>query len=250
MKKIFSFLKKYSLILSLVIVAGIIAGGQFLNKKITQEIKKTEEQIKTKYEEVKKYETEKEKSPSPELIGKLNKKKEFLGKQFEIMINSFSTLYPKPPEFTRYPSIEFKEYVYFSEEKLQKMAKMREVSIPTSLPFPKTGLINDVNLIPALTMRFEVVKDLIRLTIDAGVTKINYVAPGEATPVLFYETIPIKLSITGTSNEIMRCIKYFDNPSSYFTVENVSITNVAENLYTANIDLNAVIMKEKKDKQG
>lgn len=249
MKKIFNLFKKFSLYISFVIVIGIIVGGYFLNKKINQEIKKTEEQIRTKYQEVKKYETEKEKAPSPELIGKLEKKKEFLEKQFEIMLSSFSTYYPTTPEFTRYPAIEFKEYIYFSEDKLQKMAKMRDVNIPTSLPFPKTGLI-DVNLIPSITKRFEVVKDLVKIVIDAGVTKIDYIAPGEPTPVLFYETIPLKLSISGTSNEIMRCIKYFDNPSSYFTVENVLITNIEENIYKANIDLHAVILKVKKDKQG
>ncbi len=245
MKKIFGLFKKYSLIVSLIIVVGIIVEGRFLNKRIDKEIKKTEEEIRKKYEEAKKYEIEKEKAPSPELIGRLNKKKEFLDKQFEIMLNSFSTLYPEPPEFTKYPSIEFKEYIYFSEDKLRKMATLRDVNIPTSLPFPKTGLI-DVNIIPNLTLRFEVVKDLLKLIIDTGITKIDYIVPGEPTPVLFYETIPVKLSITGTSNEIMRCIKYFDNPSSYFTLENVSIMNVEENLYKARLDLNAIIMKKKK----
>ncbi|MCM8818266.1 MAG: Amuc_1100 family pilus-like protein [Candidatus Omnitrophica bacterium] len=249
MKKIFNLLKRFSLYISFVIVLGIMIGGYFFNKKTNQEIKKMEEQIKTKYQEVKKYETERDKAPSPELIGKLEKKKNFLEKQFEVMLNSFSTYYPTIPEFTRYPSIEFKEYIYFSEDKLQKMAKTRDVDIPTSLPFPKTGLI-DMNLIPSLTKRFEVVKDLIKLVIDAGVTKIDNIAPGEPTSVLFYETIPLKLSISGTSNEIMRCIKYFDNPSSYFTVENVLITNIEENIYKANIDLNAIILKSKKDKQG
>ncbi|MCM8772150.1 MAG: hypothetical protein NC926_02745 [Candidatus Omnitrophica bacterium] len=245
MKKILNFLKKYSLIFSLIIVAGIIGFGRFLNKKINEEIKKKEQEIRTKYEEVKKYETEKEKAPSPELIGKLNKKKEFLENQFEIMLNSFSTVYPQPPEFTRYPSIEFKEYIYFFEDKFQKMAKAKNITIP-SLPFPKTGLIENVNLIPSLTLRFEVIKDVVKLAIDSGITKINNVISGEPVPVMFYETIPVKLSITGTSNEIVRCIKYFDNPSSYFTVENVSITNYGEGIFIADIDLNAIILKKKK----
>ncbi|MCM8767902.1 MAG: hypothetical protein NC921_03865 [Candidatus Omnitrophica bacterium] len=248
MKKILNFLRKFSLIFSLIIVLGIIGAGQFLNRKINKEVKKIENEIKTKYEEVKKYETEKEKAPSPELIGKLSKKKAFLEKQFEIMLNSFSTLYPSPPEFTRYPSIEFKEYVYSSEDKLKKMAKIRNVNIPTSFGFQKTGLV-DVNQIPIYTLQFEVIKDLVRLVIDSGVTYISPPEYGIPQREAFYEKIPIKLSVTGTSNEIIRCIKYFDNPSSYFTVENVAIKSIGENLYKADIDLNAIILKTEK-KQG
>ncbi len=245
MKKILNLIKRHSLILSLIVVAGIIGGGQFLNRKINQEVKKIENEIKTKYEEVKKYETEKEKAPSPELIGKLSKKKAFLEKQFDIMLNSFSTIYPTPPQFTRYPSIEFKEYIYYSEDKLQKMAKIRNVNIPTSFGFQKTGLV-DVNQIPIYTLQFEVIKDLIKLVIDSGVTNISPPDYGVPQKEAFYEKIPIKLSITGTSNEIIRCIKYFDNPSSYFTVENVSIKTIGENFYQAVIDLYAVILKTEK----
>ncbi|MCM8804811.1 MAG: Amuc_1100 family pilus-like protein [Candidatus Omnitrophica bacterium] len=247
MKKVLSFFKRYLLIFSLILVGGIIGLGQFWNKKNKQEIKKIEEEIKKMYEEIKKYETEKEKAPSPELIGKLTKKKEFLEKQFDIMLNSFSTLYPLPPEFKKYPSIEFKEYVYFFEDKLQKIAKNRNVAIPSSFGFPKTGLV-DVAQIPILTLQFEVIKDLIKLIIDSGVTVVSNLTPGIPQKVSFYEVIPIKLSISGSSNEIIRCIKYFDNPSSYFTVENILITTIGEDFYKADIDLNAVILKvEKKE---
>lgn len=247
MKKLLNLLKKNLLYLSLLLVAGIGVLGYFLNKKNKQEIKKMEDDIKKMYEEVKKYEKEKEKAPSPELIGKLTKKKEFLEKQFDIMTNSFSISYPSPPEFKRYPSIEFKEYVYFFEDKLQKLAKNRNVSIPASFGFPKVGLV-DVNQIPILTLQFEVIKDLIRLIIDSGVTVVSNLTPGVPQKIAFYEAIPIKLSISGTGNEIMRCIKYFDNPSSYFTVENVLITNIGEDFYRADIDLNAIILKvEKKE---
>jgi len=249
MKKLIGFFKKYLLIFSLVIVVGIIGLGQFLRKKNYKEIKKMEDEIKKIYEEVKKYETEKEKAPSPELIGKLTKKKEFLEKQFEIMLNSFSTTYPSPPKFERYPSIEFKEYIYFYEDRLQKMAKSRNVTIPTSFGFQKTGLV-DVNQIPILTLQFEVIKDLVKLIIDSGVTVVSNLTPGVPQKVAFYQTIPIKLSISGTSNEIIRCIKYFDNPSSYFTVENVLITNIGEDFYKADIDLNTIILKTEKKQEG
>jgi len=243
MKKLVNFFKKHLLIFSLIIVIGIIGLGQFLRKKNYQEIKKMEEEIKKIYEEVKKYETEKEKAPSPELIGKLSQKKEFLEKQFQIMLNNFSTKYPSPPKFEKYPSIEFKEYIYFYEDKLQKMAKSRNVTIPTSFGFQKTGLV-DVNQIPILTLQFEVIKDLLTLIIDSGVTIVSNLTPGVPQKVAFYEIIPIKLSISGTSNEIIRCIKYFDNPSSYFTVENVFISNIGEDFYRADIDLNTVILKK------
>lgn len=248
MKKILNILKKNIIIIALVIVMGIIVGGRFYNKKLTEELKKMEDEIKNKYSEMKKYQIEKEKAPSPELIGKLTKKKNFLEEQFKIMLNSFSTVYPSPPQFTKYPSIEFKEYIYYFEDKLSKTAKARNVSIPTSLGFPKQGLI-DVNQIPIWLLRFEIVKDLLRLIIDSGITMVTNLAPGEPQGFQFYEVVPVKLSITGTSNEIVRCIKYFDNPSSYFTIENVSIRNIGENLFRADIDLNAIIFK-KSEKQG
>ncbi|MCS7180359.1 MAG: hypothetical protein NZ891_03295 [bacterium] len=248
MKKFLNFVKKNSVILSLILVAGVIGGGQVLNRRINQEVKKIENEIKTKYEEMKKYEMEKEKAPSPEMIGKLKKKKDFLEKQFEIMLNSFSTLYPSPPQFTKYPSIEFKEYVYFSEDRLQKLAKIRNVNIPTSFGFQKTGLV-DVNQIPIYTLQFEVIKDLIKLVIDSGITNVSPPDYGIPQKEAFYEKIPIKLSISGTSNEIIRCIKYFDNPSSYFTVENVTIRSIGENFYRADVDLNAIILKTEK-KEG
>lgn len=248
MKKILIFLKKYSLIFSLVIVVGIIVGGQFFNKKISVQTKKMEEEIKTKYNEIKKYETEKEKAPSPELIGKLNKKKAFFEKQFELILTSFSTRSPEIPQFTRYPAIEFKEYVYAMEDKLQKMARKRNVVIPSSFGFPKTGLV-DVNQISIYTVQFEIIKDLIRLVLDSGVTMVSNPTPGVPQKIGgIYEAVPIKLTITGTSNEIMRCMKYFDNPSSYFVVENISVTNVGEDLYRVDLDLNAVIIEKKKEK--
>ncbi|MCX7916795.1 MAG: hypothetical protein N2589_01510 [bacterium] len=248
MKKFLNFVKKNLVILSLILVAGVIGGGQVLNRRINQEVKKIENEIKTKYEEMKKYEMEKEKAPSPEMIGKLKKKKDFLEKQFEIMLNSFSTLYPSPPQFTKYPSIEFKEYIYFSEDRLQKLAKIRNVNIPTSFGFQKTGLV-DVNQIPIYTLQFEVIKDLIKLVIDSGITNVSPPDYGIPQKEAFYEKIPIKLSISGTSNEIIRCIKYFDNPSSYFTVENVTIRSIGENFYRADVDLNAIILKTEK-KEG
>lgn len=246
MKKILGFLKKHSLIFSLIVVIGIIIGGRFFNKKIFLQIKKMEEEIKKKYTEVKQYETEKEKAPSPELIGKLSKKRAFLEKQFEIILTSFSTKYPEVPQFTRYPAIEFKEYVYAMEDKLQKIARQRNVVIPSSFGFPKTGLV-DINQIPIYTLQFEIIKDLIRLVVDSGVTMVSSPTAGVPQKIGgIYEAVPIKLTVTGTSNEIMRCLKYFDNPSSYFIIENIAITNVGEDFYKADLDLNAIIIERKK----
>ena len=75
MKKVILFLKRYILFFSLAIVTGIAAGGIYWLQKMKIQIKEIEEEIKKKYAQVKKYEEEKEKAPSPELIGKLNKEK-------------------------------------------------------------------------------------------------------------------------------------------------------------------------------
>lgn len=249
MKKLKTIFKKYSLIFALVVVVGIIIGGQYLNKKIKKEIKDMEEEIKQKYSKIKEYEREKENAPSPELITRLKKEKEFLKKQFKIMLTGFSTSYPTIPEFKMFPAVEFKEYLYFSLDKLQKKSRKRRVNFPTSLGFPTTGLAAP-NQIPALSLQFEVVKDLINLIIDSGVSVINSITPGVPKKVDFYESLPLQLTITGTSNEIVRCLKYFENPSSYFIIENFSINRIKDNFYQADIGLSAVIIKEKEEKKA
>jgi hypothetical protein len=234
------------MVIYLILLVGIIGLGEFLKRKSYQNIKKTEDEIKNIYQELKKYETAKEKAPSPELIKKLTQKKEFLEKQFEIMVTNFSTRYPFPPKFEKYPSIEFKEYIYFNEDKLHKIAKKRNVGIPISLGFQKTGLV-DPSQISNLTLQFEVIKDLINLIIDSGIMEISNLTTGAPQKVAFYEIVPIKLTITGTSNDIIRCLRYFDNPSSYFTVENITIIPKGEESYQAEINLNSVILKKEKE---
>jgi len=243
MKKLKGLLRKYSLLLSLLLVIGIIIGGQFMNKKIRLEIKKIEEEIKTKHSEVAKYEKEKDKAPSPQLITKLTREKEYHAREFEFLMNSFSTTYPIIPEFTLYPSVEFKEYLYFSQDRLYKKAEKRRITLPPSLGFPTTGLVEQEK-IPTLTLQFEVVKDLISLIIDSGVTTIETIAPGVPQKVAFYQILPLKLNITGTSNELVRFLKYVEKPSSYFVLKNFSAKTAGGNLFNAEVGINAVMLKD------
>lgn len=242
MKKISSILKKYSLWFSLVVVIGIIVGGYFLNKNIRMEIKKIEEEIKTKYSQINTYEKNKEEAPSPELIARLTREKEYLNRKFSFFMNNFSTTYPVVPEFTLYPSVEYKEYLYFSQDKLYKQAERRKVLLPLSLGFQTTGLIPPEQ-IPSLTLQFEVVKDLLNLIINSGVTVVETITPGTLEQVAFYQVLPLKLSIRGTGNEIVRFLKYIENPSSYFLLKNFSITKENEGLFKVSAGLNAVIIK-------
>ncbi len=241
MKKILKLLKKFSLLLSLLVVLGIMGGGYYFFKKSQKEIKDIEKEIKDKYTKVKEYEKAGKNAPSPELIGKLTKEKKQLEENFKYMVNSFSTEQPEVPTFTLYPSIEFKEYILFSENKLYKKAKRMKVNLPSSLGFPKKGLVS-TDQIPIFTLQFEVVKDLISLVVNSGITSITSLTPGAPKRVSFYKVLPIKLVLTGTSNEIMRCLKYFDNPSSYFVVENFSISKVKEKLFQIEINLNAILL--------
>ncbi|MCX8082070.1 MAG: Amuc_1100 family pilus-like protein [bacterium] len=249
MKKIKSFLKKFSLLLSLIVVIGIMVAGYFLTKKTRMEIKKLEEEIKTKYSQINAYETGKEEAPSPELIAKLTKEKTYLEKKFNFFLNNFSTTYPVVPEFTLYPSIEYKEFLYFSQDRLYKKAEKRNVLLPGSLGFQTTGLVPPEQ-IPKLALQFEVVKDLIGLIIDAGVTYVENISPGEPQQVAFYQVLPIKLGIKGTSNEVMRFLKYIENPSSYFLLKNFSVTKENEGLFKISAGLNAVIIKKQGTKES
>ncbi len=249
MKKIKSLLKKYSLLLSLLLVIGIIVAGQLLNKNMRLEIKKIEEEIKAKHTEVAQYEREKENAPSPELIERLTLERDFLNKEFDFYMSNFSTTYPVIPEFTLYPSVEFKEYLYFSEDRLYKRANRKRVTLPATLPFPSTGLVPQEQ-IPTLTLQFEVVKDIVGLVIDSGVTIIENIAPGVPQQVAFYQILPLKLKIAGTSNEIVRFLKYIENPSSYFVLKNFAVKRAGKGLFNVEAGVNAVMLKSYKKSEG
>lgn len=247
MKKIKALIGKYSLLLSLFLVIAIIAAGQFMNKKIKEEIGKTEEEIKTKYQQVKKYELAKEEAPSPQLIGRLTKEKHMLEKNIMDLTEGFSTVYPEVPEFAAYPAIEFKEYLYFSSDRLNKKAARRRLAIPAALGFPMTGLVPEEQ-IGTWTLQFEVVKDIVDLIIDSGVSVISDITFGAPQKVNFYQIVPLKITLTGTSNEIMRCLKYFEQPSSYFVLKNFSITKAGRRFFRIDMGINAVILKAPQEK--
>ncbi|HOL21669.1 MAG TPA: Amuc_1100 family pilus-like protein [bacterium] len=247
MKKIKGILKRYSLWLSLILVIGIMVAGYFLTNKMRMEIKEIEKEIKDKYSQMKAYETGKEEAPSPELIAKLTREKEYLDRKFNFFMNNFSTTYPVVPEFTLYPSVEYKEFLYFSQDRLYKKAEKRNVLLPGSLGFQTTGLVPPEQ-IPKLALQFEVVKDLVGLIIDAGVTVVENITPGEPQQVAFYQVLPVKLGIKGTSNEIVRFLKYIENPSSYFLLKNFSVTKEGEGLFRMSAGLNAVIIKKTETK--
>ncbi len=247
MKKIKALVRKYALLLSLLLVIGIIVAGQFLNKRIKKDITDVEKDIKTKYDQVKRYETIKDEAPSPELIGKLSREKAFLENNINRLMGNFSTIYPVAQEFTMYPSIEFKEYIYFSSDRLYKKAARRKLTIPQSLGFPVTGLVPEEQ-IKTWTLQFEVVKDVVNLILDSGVSVIEEITFGAPQKVNFYEVLPLKITLSGTSNEILRCLKYFEQPSSYFVLKNFSITKTAKGFFKMEMGINGVILKlEKSD---
>ncbi len=248
MKKIKSILKKYSLLFSLILVIGIMIAGYYLNKNMRMEIKKIEDEIKTKHEQVTKYEKEKGEAPSPALIASLTMEKKQLEREFDFLMNNFSTTTPIVPEFTLYPSVEFKEFLYFSQDRLYKRASKRKVQLPLALGFPTTGL-SPQDQIPTLTLQFEVVNDLVNLIVDSGVTMVESITPGVPQQVAFYQVLPLKLGIAGTSNEIVRFLKYIENPSSYFLLKNFSVKKES-NLFRVAMGIDAVIIKRTEEEKG
>lgn len=246
MKKILSFVKKYVLILSLVVVLGITGAGIYLLKKINQETKTLKEEIRTKYAEAKKYEKEKEKAPSPELISRLTDEKQEWEKTFRVFLTKFSTSFPAPPTYQLFPSVEFKEFLFATEEYLDRKARRKKVTIPSSLGFPETGL-PPADQVSALSLRLEVVKELIDLMIDAGVTVVTSITAGEPKSEAFYKVLPLQVGLTGTSIELVRFLKFLENPSSYFIVENFSLRQGAEGFFSADVTVNAIMLEVSKE---
>ncbi|MCM8764267.1 MAG: YhcB family protein, partial [Candidatus Omnitrophica bacterium] len=87
MKKILGLLKKNLVFIFLVIVLGILGFGFSLLKKTQRELKKIEQDITAKHEEIRKYRTQKELAPSPELVNKLEKQYSSIAAMFNSMLN-------------------------------------------------------------------------------------------------------------------------------------------------------------------
>ncbi len=241
MKKILGFLKKNLVFIFLIVVVGILGCGFNLINKTQKQLKKTEEEIKAKYEEKKKYETQKDLAPSPELINKLKKEQEFVQNQFISMLNRFTTTTIVMPEFKDFPNVEFKEFLFETNDILKKKAQKNNVVIPSSFGFQETGFPSQ-DQIPLFTLQITVLKHIIDLLIDSGVSVVNAVVPGMPSSVSFYKVLPLDISITGSSIEIMRFLKYLNNPSSFFTLESFSITKKDSGMFQGNFKINAVII--------
>jgi len=240
-KKILEFLKKNLVFIFIIVVVGILGCGFNLINKTQKQLKKTEEEIKAKYEEKKKYETQKDLAPSPELINKLKKEQEFVQNQFISMLNRFTTTTIVMPEFKDFPNVEFKEFLFETNDILKKKAQKNNVVIPSSFGFQETGFPSQ-DQIPLFTLQITVLKHIIDLLIDSGVSVVNAVVPGMPSSVSFYKVLPLDISITGSSIEIMRFLKYLNNPSSFFTLESFSITKKDSGMFQGNFKINAVII--------
>ncbi len=243
MKKVLGFLKKNLVFVFLVIVLGILGFGFNLINKTRQELKKVEEDIKAKHEEIRKYQTQKELAPSPELVNKLQKQYTVIAAQFNSMLNRFSTTYPVPPEFKVFPNVEFKEFLFETNDLLAKKARRSNVIIPSSFGFQETGFPSP-DQIPLFSLQITVIKHILDLLIDSGISVVNSVVPGVPSTVAFYRVLPLDVSITGTSVEIVRFLKYLNNPSSFFTVENFAVTKRGSGLFQGNFKINAIMIEK------
>ncbi|MCM8769272.1 MAG: Amuc_1100 family pilus-like protein [Candidatus Omnitrophica bacterium] len=247
MKKIFGFLKKQALWLSLGLVILVMGLGVYLVNAINKKNFSMKEEIKKKYTEIQNYERDKANAPSAELISRLRKEKEALATAFQVMMTKFSTSFPSPPTYRDFPSIEFKEFLLATQDSLQKRAKRKQVSLPASLSqeFPETGLVSPDQVGP-LSLKLEVVKKLIELMIDSGVTMVNNIKPEDARSEAFYRVMPVQVAITGTSMEIIRFLKFLENPSSFFIVETFALRQGSGGLFSATLSLNAYMFETTK----
>lgn len=243
MKKLLSILKRNSMVLALILVLGITGSGFYFIHKMEKDIGKLEDSIKTQYQEVKTYETKKEEAPSPELINRLKKQKSDLETLFNSLLMRFSTTYPRIPEFKVFPNVEYKEFLLETEDFLIKKARKNNVTLPTSLGFSETGFPKQEE-IPMFCLQLTVLKSLLDLLIDAGVSVVNSVVPGVPSSVAFYQILPLNISITGNSIEIVRFLKYLNNPSSFFTLESFSISKTGPDVFKADFKINAVMLKK------
>lgn len=243
MKKIFGFLKKNLIFVFLVVVLGLLGFGFNLIKKTQNELKKIEEEIKAKHEEIQKYRTQKELAPSVELVNKLEKQYVAIANQFNSLLNRFSTTYPQPPEFKVFPNVEFKEFLFETNDLLAKKARKKNVIIPSSFGFQETGFPQPEQ-IPLFSLQITIIKHILDLLIDSGISVVNSVVPGVPSTVAFYKVVPLDVSVSGTSVEVIRFLRYLNNPSSFFTLESFAITKKGPDLFQGSFKINAVMIEK------
>jgi Tfp pilus assembly protein PilO len=242
-KKILLILKTNILFVSLFIVLIIIGVGIKLLLRMKQNIATMESNIGPNYQQLIKYETLKTEAPSPQLISELTKKKEQKRKIFDYVLTKFSTTYPNVPEFKIFPKVEYKEFLLETESYLLKRAKENGIVLPESLGFAETGFPPS-SQIPVLSLQLAVLKNFLNLLIDAGVEVVNKVVPGIPSSVSFYQILPLNVSITGTSGQIIRFFKELDTPSSFFVLKNFTIVKVDPGIFKAALTINAIILKK------
>jgi len=244
MKKLGAFIKHNALVLAPVGVLLIIGAGVFLTMRARGEIKKLEGDIRTQYEDLKKYRTDPENAPSPELISRLDEERRQWEQAFSTLVRAFSTQYPEPPTWAAFPQIEFKEYLFATQDYLTKKARRKRVVIPASFGFPETGLQSE-DQIRTYSLQLDIIKRLTDLVIDAGVSVVNNITPGTEQNVSFYRVVPLQITITGTSMEIVRFLKYLENPSSFFVINSIAVAqSTAPGLLRADLTLGAVILTQ------
>ena len=243
MKKFIGIVKRHAMMITFAVLLLIIGGGIFWLHSIKKDIGKMEGVIKTKYAELKKYEIDKSTAPSPELINTLTEQRDMLQNNFKVMMAKFSTSYPAPPTYDLFPAVEFKEFLFSTQDYLAKKARKRKVTIPSNFGFPETGLPPE-DQIPIMSLKLEVVKKLVDLTIDSGVSFVNTITPGEEKSVAFYKTLPLQMTINGTSTEIVRFLKYLENPSSFFVLDSFSLSRSDDNgLFKADMVVSAIMLQ-------
>ncbi len=243
MKKILLILKKNILFVSLFIVLVIIGIGIKFLLKMEQDVNNIESGIATNYQQLVKYQSLKTQAPSPQLIEALTKEKEQKKILFNSLLTRFSTAYPEIPEFKEFPKVEYKEFLFETESFLTKKAQENGVILPESLGFSETGFPKS-SQIPVLSLQLSVLKNFLNLIIDAGVENVNSVVPGIPSNVSFYQILPLSVSITGTSGEIIRFFQELDTSSSFFILTNFSITKIETGIFRANLKINALILKK------
>jgi len=243
MKKILGILQRNLIFVAMFVMLAIAAAGFYLVRKMQQDITSVEAGIRTKYEEMKRYENARDQAPSPQLIERLTMQKAQVDAAFNTLMTRFSTTYPSIPEFKVFPNVEYKEFLLDTEEYLDRKARKNNITLPSTLPFQEKGFPKPEE-IPVLSLQLTVLKNLLSLLIDAGVGLVNNVAPGIPSTVAFYKVLPIDLSITGSSIEVVRFLKYLNNPSSFFTLESFAITKSGPDLFRADLKINAVMLKK------
>lgn len=174
--------------------------------------------------------------PSPEKVKRVSQKKELLERQYEEVIEKLDFL-PKRslPENIGLLHLYFEEQLEKAGDDLGRLGRRTGVQIPDRLGFKEGLKPESREELAILLSQVSAVKELITITIGAGVNQISSISPLPLTEDRFVkvsgkdllEELEIELILRAEVSTLVKLLHQLATCPPFFTVEEVELTAIS-----------------------